>query len=201
MLKYPHPRLERSSMLDWEDLTHHTRRVKNGLSPSEYIVQHFDAVKGSFHGKPNVAVLGLLLEVCVWDALARFDISILAWGADLSGNGKHADADILVRPKDTAAHPFDVALLIKTSLRERWKQLDRDAMIMERAYRAEDGSSRPLQVRAMFLREKDTDSVSTAQRKARTVQRQLGAPNTQIFTLMDQETVTRLFTTLGANLV
>jgi hypothetical protein len=190
VLQHPHPKLERSNQLDWERLRLDTRGVPGGIPISEMIVRHFDAVVDGFVGKPNVSVLGLLLEVCVWDAFARQGVDVIAWDADLSPNRKNADADLLVRAPGDPDH--DYAVLIKTSLRERWKQVDRDAMLMERAYRPPDGAPRSLKVRALFLREKPTDSAQTAIRKAQSVQAKLGAPNTDIRTVMDREGMERL---------
>jgi hypothetical protein len=163
MIEFKHPRMERersrNSSLSFEDLQHITARVDNrGLHPSERVVKHFDTINAFFPG-PGISrnMRGSLFEWLIYDAVVAHGVRIVRTNIDL-GRGRNAEADLV--------SSNDVAILAKTSLRERWKQPDRDAHIMEMTHRG-------LKTYVVYLREKDGDDIERIERNSERIQSQM----------------------------
>lgn len=170
-----------------EDLIHYTRNVPDDIGPGPRIVQHFEAIKKYIPPK-SYQQLGAAFEQCVYDALVEYGVQIQSVHTDMSP-GSDAEADIVVE-FDGITYP----VLIKTSFRERWKQVDRDARIMA------DLNWGKIHPRVIFLREQDLDTPDIAIRRARIIQAKVRAPNIKIVSAMDSRGMHKLFYELGADI-
>jgi hypothetical protein len=188
------PWIRTGGALDPEDLAHHSRAIQDppGFDPAYLITSNFDRIVQSalFRGNTNNRNNGELFEVCFWNALVTYGIDPvrIEHGVDPT-HGKHADIDLLVH-----APLGDVALLLKTSLRERWKQLDRDANAIR--FTAAGGR---IEVWAVFHREHRDDTAEKMIRHAEHVERQFFTGGVRVRTVLDTNAMRTLFTRCGAN--
>jgi hypothetical protein len=189
------PRLTKTgkaSALDPEDLAHHSRAVHDppGFDPGYLITSNYDAILDSalFRGNTNNGNNGTLFEICFWNALIKYGIDPAKIERHVDPtHGKNADIDFLVH-----APLGDVALLLKTSLRERWKQLDRDA----NAIRFTDSGGR-LEVWAVFYREHRDDTPVKMIRLAENKERMFFTGGVRVRTVLDGNAMRALFTRCG----
>lgn len=126
-----------------------TRGVRTNVAcPGSHISSHMEALEKHpmISNKNNVR--GSMFEYCVYDALALWvDETRISRGVHLSK--KHSvEVDYVVLPDNGGSIFY---LFAKTSLRERWKQVDRDAMAASRLRPDEDHVTVGL-----FLREQKT---------------------------------------------
>jgi hypothetical protein len=120
----------------YADLSYFTAKVPDyPTQPSRHITEHVETIYASSMRRGN-SHNGDIFEVCFLDAMSKFsfqgariDISKIEAHTDVQPP-KNAEADFWVNPqapKTIGASP--IMLMLKTSLRERYKQEDRDAMI------------------------------------------------------------------------
>ncbi len=168
-LTHPHPKI--SNARDGSELWSAAQRWNAVVDVplAEQPKAHFEAaLKGSkAHGSGrNGAIRGKYLEIAVYDFAAKVAI---ANGADESCirvqvdmlPGHNAEADILVNDR--------LAILVKTSFRERWKQVDRDAMLM--SHLNPSRKRRDFRVWSVFYAEHDNLPLEQVQKKAVAVER------------------------------
>lgn len=188
-LTYPHPKI--SNARDGSELWAAAQRWCAGVSVPlvEQPKAHFEAaLKGSkAHGSGrNGAIRGKYLEIAVYDFAAKVAI---ANGADESCirvqvdmyPGYNAEADILINDR--------LALLVKTSFRERWKQVDRDAMLM--SHLNPSRKQRNFRVWSVFYAENDNFPLEQVQKKAITVERRCFA-EVNVGSIIDVEKMAEL---------
>lgn len=78
--------------------------------------------------KNQNSAMGSVFHACGYDALVASGIQIERILCHIDAtNGKHADCDFVIMP--TTANSKAVVVMVKSSLKERWKQFDRDAML------------------------------------------------------------------------
>jgi len=158
LFEYIHPSIERGSTFTAEDLRHFTRRLD--LPPAESIQANYEAVHSAvlLNRRAPAAASGALFEQCIYDAMCRsgVDPSWIQTGVDLA-DGNNAEADFVISVPSRGRR----AVFVKVSLRERWKQIDRDAMVI--GYRHNDLRDN---MSLIFLREHLGDSIGQATRKA-----------------------------------
>lgn len=171
-LKYAHPQIKSTEIGKelWESATRWTKDVP-ATDLSTVTNENFRAILEGVrkHGSvKNPIVRGRYLEMCVYDTIARVisgeggdTASLIRTGVDVS-DGYHAEADFLVNDK--------LAVLVKVSYRERWKQIDRDVLVMT----ADGKRSNHNDFRAwsLFNSEQDGDNTVQAIKKANNVQTQ-----------------------------
>lgn len=168
-LKYPHPKI--SNARDGSELWCAAQRwnEKIDVPLAEQPKAHFEtALKGSkAHGSGrNGAIRGKYLEISVYDFVAKI-VSKQGIGTECIRvqvdmlPGYNAEADILINDR--------LAILVKTSYRERWKQVDRDAMLMSQLNPARKG--RDFRVWSVFYAERDDLTLEQVQKKAVSVER------------------------------
>ena len=113
--------------------------------------------KGNAHGKMPPANRGKYMEMIVYDLVCRVAETVVGEDnvtelmrchVDME-KGKNAEADILVNEK--------LAVFIKTSYRERWKQVDRDATIMT-MFNGNRNDNDLFRTWSVFWGEHDTDT-------------------------------------------
>lgn len=187
MLKHFAPG-KKTAKLSEDDLKHYTRNVPDldGFHPGRRIRKHFEAVTGSWLGTVNNTHLGRLFEICVYDSLCFYGVPEDAIRLHVDASpGKHAEIDILVAPPGERA----AALLLKTSFRERWKQLDRDAMIIGM-------NRRDTSIYALTYREGVRDFVSTVQKRASNIEEMCMA-KLKIASILDEEATRAVFRACG----
>lgn len=193
MIKHFPPHVTAASNLNPQDLAHHTRQISDPLSfsPSQMITANYDAVIHGplFRGKVNNTYYGNLYEICWWDALVSYGVPAGTIEPHVdAASGKHAEIDLLVHaPMD------DVAILLKTSLRERWKQLDRDASLISIF-----AVTRRTDIWVVFYREQAADSAEKMVGHARRVERMFGTRDVKVRTVMDGNAMRSLFLRCGA---
>ncbi len=136
MLKYFPARCEKKhAVLRTELLQKVTRDVGEGVDISERVVAHYIALARFLQeGGYNPSNNGNAFEIVLRDAFLYFGLNpdAITEHIDPTGSGgtagrRNADADTVVGEKWSAVGR--VAVLKKSSLRERWKQADRDADI------------------------------------------------------------------------
>lgn len=169
-LVHPHPKI--SNARDGSELWAAAQRWSESVNVplTEQPKAHFAAaLKGSkAHGSGrNGAIRGKYLEIAMYDFAAKV---VTANGADESCirvqvdmmPGHNAEADILVNDR--------LAILVKTSFRERWKQVDRDALLMSHL---NPSRSKPhdFRVWSVFYAERDNLPLEQIQKKAVSVAR------------------------------
>lgn len=168
-LTHAHPKI--SNARDGSELWDSAQRWTSDIDVSleRQPLEHFKRClsKGRAHGSGRSgAIRGKYLEMAVYDFVAKVvsanggDVSCITVQVDMLP-GYHAEADILVNNK--------LAILVKTSFRERWKQVDRDAMIM--THHSPARKARDFHVWSVFFAEKDTDGLEQVQKKAIGVER------------------------------
>ena len=114
------------------DIKHHTRKVPISIhDPSKHVDDHMqELITSKLKGNR-----GHWFEYCVMDALMVFEDPSTGDTIDISRVRSHldvvppynAEVDILINPTKPTDRAF--FLYLKTSLRERWKQFDRDAIL------------------------------------------------------------------------
>lgn len=151
MLIYQHPRFlnsERGREL-WLDAQRWTEHIVD--VPMERLAnRHFTAICTGIRRhttKKDPQARGSLFELCIYDLLARLVPKTELETCIQMVKGKNAEADFLVSKR--------TAILAKTSLRERWKQIDRDAMVMQNPY----NGNKQLVVYGLVYKERDTDTL------------------------------------------
>lgn len=166
-LKYVSKKLvgtERGAKI-WGDVTHWASHVPDDTPLDQVVDANFNAILSGVasHNKAKPpAVRGKYLEMCIYDFLSRYVESRglshedhIEVHVDMK-DGKHAEADFLVCG--------NLAVMVKVSLRERWKQIDRDSLVMQ-GMRGRRGR----RVLSLFFAEHDTDSFRQARKKAANV--------------------------------
>jgi len=120
---------------------HLTRDVPDGLSGDlgGRIVAHYAGALDASRGKLDNSTRGSLFEATVYDGLVYYGVAEERIGSKLDASwlGQrtlNAELDIVVSPRGVAFDKSDPStwafgLLLKTSLRERWKQIDRDTHV------------------------------------------------------------------------
>lgn len=173
-LKYSHPKLTQTKQgtCMWTDVVHWTSSVPDATPLEDLLNENFQAIlagAGAHNKIKSPTARGRYLEMCIYDFIARV---VLEEGGSLDRielhvdmrDGKHAEADFLIYRK--------LAVLVKVSLRERWKQVDRDAGLMQNGYGRRKGG---FLVHTLFYAEKDSDDFRQARKKASSVMSQCAA--------------------------
>jgi len=186
-----------TSKLNADRLAHMTRNFINPTQPGARIAGNYDAALAEIHwlgAKVNNTHLGRIFEICWWDALIACGVHPMSvrLHVDVSG-GHHAEADLLGH-----AHSKDVALLVKTSFRERWKQPDRDALIIERIYweRGPQQGRYQIPVYVMTLREQPDRTAMQAINHARQIQ-QMFHSHATVASVLDEEVTSQVIRAFG----
>lgn len=151
---------------------------------------HFRAIlKGlrPLGSEQNGALRGKFLEMCVYDFVVKTvlaadgDSGLVETGVDVVP-GEHAEASVLVNNR--------LALLVKTSYRERWKQTDRDALVMT-WFNGPCRDQAVFRVWSVFFAEKDDHGLRTVQSKAASVEKSCHA-NITVVSIIDEAKLQRL---------
>ena len=153
------------------NLAHHTRNVPVfSDNPSRHIVDHFTTLLDSALAGNNSSIGGWF-EATVLDALlvyrsptgASIDVSRIMTQVDIQPP-LHAEVDILVKPSRITG--FAYFLYLKTSFRERWKQVDRDSIIASFVRRTPIAGTENYVTVALFFREHRGDSLEVVRKQA-----------------------------------
>jgi hypothetical protein len=150
----------------------------------------------------NGSTTGIFFEMVLVDALVQFGVPEQL----IYGQQKHREVnvelDVLVGRRQTGSRA--VGLMLKTSLRERWKQMDRDAMIftfhpeafpqmnatMNNGIAAD---STQLSIWGVTIREDAKKPPQKAVQHARRMARKcIGIRNTHLISIYDSEGMERL---------
>lgn len=171
-LKYPHPRATSTPTGKelWDSAARWTSKVDD-TSLDTLVSDNFSSVLAGIraYGKvKNPSVRGAYLEFCVYDLLCRVveneglsPSEAIKTDIDLA-EGHHAEADMLVNDR--------LAVLVKVSFRERWKQVDRDVLVMTSTGRR--SNHRDFRAWSLFNSEHDEDNDVQSGKKAAIVQNQ-----------------------------
>jgi hypothetical protein len=119
----------RSKVFSDEDFRHHTRLVNaEGLTFAERAAAHYTALLQDRTLKRSNTSNGYWFCICVYDALLAAGVSPERITFNTRANKKrNDDIDLLIEP--SVPTKAVMCLYLKASLRERWKQVDRDARI------------------------------------------------------------------------
>lgn len=98
----------------------------HSLMFGDFVLSRYLALKQDKHLALKGKNAGLALELLIADSLCKFGVALDRIHMNIKADAKNADADIFVTPKTRRKA---VLIMAKTSLRERWKQPDRDAII------------------------------------------------------------------------
>jgi hypothetical protein len=112
-----------------DDFRHHTRHTSlAGLTPAERAAAHYTTLLQSPTLKLSNTRNGYCFCVCVYDALvaAGVDPQRITFNSRASKE-RNDDIDLRIAPSNPTKAM--TCIYLKTSLRERWKQVDRDARI------------------------------------------------------------------------
>lgn len=125
------------SPLDSEngEIVNQTRNISiPPFLPNERAHSHYRALLSVPHSRPGNSVKGRRFETCVIDALVAAGVNPnrMEFNKDVS-NGKDVEVDIIVHPSKKGGVTY--FLMLKTSLRERWQQADRTAMMLNMLYK------------------------------------------------------------------
>lgn len=125
MLTMPtHEHLRLTSREVYDDLRHHTRQVRAQKLPSVHVTKHYDALLTGGLDRNN-AKNGKRFEICILDALLHFGVPPLKIEVcKQPPYGQKAEADFHITLNNGFANIY-----AKTSLRERWAQPDRAALL------------------------------------------------------------------------
>lgn len=180
MFEYIHPKVEHGRTFQAKTLRHLTEDVTPDLGAC--IQVHYQEVWKTLvrQSKNPAAASGLLFEQCVYDAMCQsgVDPAWITTGVDLA-DGNNAEADFLISPPGTHSR----VVFAKVSLRERWKQIDRDAIVI--GY-----TNKKLQdhMSLIFLAEHQGDTIAQATRKAAVTEAQLYS-RARVITAIHHESV------------
>lgn len=176
-LKYPHPKISNTADGQelWNCAVRWTEDVPDTVPLESLPDSHFQNIlkRTRSHGPTKVpATRGKYLEMCVYDLVARIAVEegVPLDTVELHVDMKpphHAEADILVNNR--------LALLVKVSYRERWKQVDRDAMVMT-AFDGKRSHHNVFRAWSVFNSEHDGDGLRQVQKKSASVEAQCFAP-------------------------
>lgn len=167
-LTHPHPKISKArhgSEL-WESAHRWTEDID--IPIEEQPASHFKRCvsKGQAHGSGRSgAIRGKYLEMAVYDFVAKVvedndgDISCITVQTDMYP-GYNAEADIVVNGR--------LAILAKTSYRERWKQVDRDVLVM--THHSPSRKARDFHVWTVFFGENDKVTLEQVRKKAKKVE-------------------------------
>lgn len=134
----------------------------------------------------NNAARGLWFECCVYDALIKFGISKTDIITHIdNSHGKDAEADIMVNVRANGS----VVIFCKTSLRERWKQEERDAIVMRNVMNP------PPRCIGVMLKERARDTAKQTINNL-TKQRAKYVALEDIITVYDESAINKLFSSL-----
>lgn len=114
-------------VLSEEDLQYYTRKVDaTSLAFAERASAHYTAYLLYAKLERNNTLKGSLYTLCIYDALIALGVqaSRITFGARARPE-RHDDIDMLIEPISPAGEK--TCLYLKTSFRERYKQVDRDA--------------------------------------------------------------------------
>jgi hypothetical protein len=123
--------LSKITMEDIRHLTHHV--ATDDLSTAERMAFHYTTLVGQHVLPLSNSDKGRLFTVCIYDGLVHGGVAPERMRLNVRASERHHDdIDIRITPV-SASHDY-VCLYLKTSLRERWKQVDRDARIARDFY-------------------------------------------------------------------
>jgi hypothetical protein len=194
MIEHPAPFvLANGKRLDAEGLRYHSRHHVGvgGYDPSARIIGNYEAVRRSMPGRVGNDFLGWLFEVCLWDALAHYGIASDCITAHVqAAPGRKAEIDFVV----STGHGL-VGIMVKTSLRERWAQLDRTGIIHEA--RRIDRDVEAIDLWGVFYREQAHHTARDAIQHAARQQRFFWS-SVKLRSVLDVDAMRELFTACGA---
>jgi hypothetical protein len=181
-----------SGTLVLPDLQHWTRNVPDHRGhPGHRITEHYEAIL-KYNAEKNNSKKGAYFEAVVYDALVfeGVDPDRIGLSVDVS-NLRDADADFLIAPPGktfawaSGNNWIDcTAILCKTSLRERWKQVDRDAGIIHGITRGD--------VFGLVHKEQTDSSLEKMQRLLQRHEKKLSARDTSFITTLDDDAVSAM---------
>lgn len=103
---------------------------KNVPDPGTFnrrLIANYDAFLRNKRAKKGAAANGIMFEILMVEALAAYGLLPEPARVSLNVNtSQKTELDILIRPKEGGQD--SIALLLKSSLRERWAQADRTAL-------------------------------------------------------------------------
>ena len=128
MLEY-FPIPSRSKVFSDDDFRHHTRLINaEGFTFAERAAAHYTALLQDRTLKRSNTSNGYWFCICVYDALLAAGVSPERITFNTRANKKrNDDIDLLIEP--SVPTKAVMCMYLKASLRERWKQVDRDARI------------------------------------------------------------------------
>lgn len=109
-----------------------TYPINHSLTPSEFIVTYWDYYQHHFRSKRTTN--GAVFENLVILALAREGIEPIYYQTAIT-YVPTALFDIVLYERDSEGNEKPIALSIKTSLRERWKQADLEAAALKQVHK------------------------------------------------------------------
>jgi hypothetical protein len=189
----------------YADLRHFTRNIPDRPSqPSSHVTTHVEAIYNSALKRGN-GDNGDIFEVCFIDAMLKFNHQGATIAADKISTHvdvvppKHAEADIWIRATGQHVNSAPMMLMLKTSLRERYKQEDRDAMIAKNAQvPAPRTFGIVLAETYKFIGNMTASNLDKEKKKLMLIkQRCQGIDN--LFSAYDQDAMLKLFRAMAAN--
>lgn len=93
----------------------------------EFVARRYEALKQSKYLRIEGKNGGDAFELLLADALYKYGVESDRIHRNIKADAKNADADILITPRPHKRKA--IVIMAKTSLRERWKQEDRDGFI------------------------------------------------------------------------
>lgn len=105
---------------DFETIEHYTKDCGDLLNPLEQIAIHYETCLRKHAGKLDNSARGRWFEQCVYDAFKKLGLNPLLHCRDKEKNIEVDFTFTHIKPR--------LGVHTKTSLRERWKQADRDAL-------------------------------------------------------------------------
>lgn len=93
--------------------------------PGQLAVMHQHTFGKTAHISTNGSSTGMVFELIIYDVLIHFGVHPTDMYLSVKHPTTNTEIDILVRRRSGKA---PIGIMAKTSLRERWKQEDRDAM-------------------------------------------------------------------------
>jgi hypothetical protein len=114
-----------------EDIEHLCRNIINGPTISERICANYEAILKNSRLSKNGQARGQAFEIIAADAIHAAVGDTYEWSGHLKCAQYNAEIDIvLYDSRQETVH----GIFLKTSLRERWKQEDRDAMLFDKQW-------------------------------------------------------------------
>ena len=142
---------------DWHTIEHALRKViTNPANPAETIHKNYEALLKNKSLANSSTKRGNWFEVAIIDALIQAGVETNRIEKNVHLNKqRNVEADIVVYPTDRESlDGWTFILMAKTSMRERWKQWDRDAQAIPYV----DKIHNPLSI-GIFYKEKETDTL------------------------------------------